>query len=291
MQVAVLGPLEVRTDELAPVLVPGARERLLLALLVARSPKAVGIDGPGGDALGRAASEDAPQSVRALVLGLRAALEPGLPVNVSGRYVLRRGPGYALALPRGDIDAERFVVLTERAQSRLAAGDAAEAERLATAALGLWRGTPYADWPDVASFEDERRRLDAVRAVAETTVVEARSRPAPHARARATRHLRRPVAGPGPEPGPAPGGPGRRPDAAPGAAPYAGSGAAPGASRPDIEPVRAPAPDSLAPEPMSSVQPRRLLLPALLLVGVLVATVLAVRSQRPDPRPSVTPRR
>ena len=38
---------------------------------------------------------------------------------------------------------------------------------------------------------------------------------------------------------------------------------------------------------MSPVQPRRLLLPALLLVVVLVATVLAVRSQRPDPRPTV----
>ena len=58
--------------------------------------------------------EDAPQSVRTVVLGLRAALEPGLPAKVSGRYVLRRGPGYALALPRGEIDAERFVALTDR---------------------------------------------------------------------------------------------------------------------------------------------------------------------------------
>src|SRR5688572_17286203 len=102
MHVAVLGPLEVRTDELAPVLVPGARERLLLALLVARSPKPVGIADLAEVLWDGQPPDDAAQGVRAVVLGLRAALEPGLPANVSGRYVLRRGPGYALALPRGE---------------------------------------------------------------------------------------------------------------------------------------------------------------------------------------------
>ena len=116
MQVAVLGPLEVRTDDLAPVLVPGARERLLLA-----APRRPGAEAPSASTdlaetlWDGQPPDDAALSVRAVVLGLRAALEPGLPINVSGRYVLRRGPGYALALPRGEIDAERFVALTERA--------------------------------------------------------------------------------------------------------------------------------------------------------------------------------
>ena len=44
MQVAVIGPLDVRTDDLAPVPVPGAEERLLLAVLAAGAPDAVSTD-------------------------------------------------------------------------------------------------------------------------------------------------------------------------------------------------------------------------------------------------------
>ena len=42
MRIAVLGPLEVLTEELAPVPVPGAKERLLLAALVASAPSPTG---------------------------------------------------------------------------------------------------------------------------------------------------------------------------------------------------------------------------------------------------------
>src|SRR5688500_6821890 len=44
MQVAVLGPLEVRTDDLLPVPVAGAAERLLLAVLTAGAPAPAGTD-------------------------------------------------------------------------------------------------------------------------------------------------------------------------------------------------------------------------------------------------------
>ncbi|TFV91551.1 hypothetical protein E4P40_05855 [Blastococcus sp. CT_GayMR20] len=44
MRIAVLGPLEVLTDELAPVVVPGAKERLLLAVLTRESPGVVSTD-------------------------------------------------------------------------------------------------------------------------------------------------------------------------------------------------------------------------------------------------------
>ena len=103
MRVAVLGPLEVTANDSRPVGVPGAKERLLLALLAAHAPDVVPLDrivealrdgdchGPDGDA------------VHAAVSGLRVALEPGLPDRASGQYVLRRGRGYALAVPRGDV--------------------------------------------------------------------------------------------------------------------------------------------------------------------------------------------
>ena len=44
MRIAVLGPLEVLTDELAPVVVPGAKERLLLAVLAREAPGVVSTD-------------------------------------------------------------------------------------------------------------------------------------------------------------------------------------------------------------------------------------------------------
>lgn len=260
MHVAVLGPLEVRTDGHAavpaPVAVAGERERLLLALLAARSPRPVGVEELADVLWGERPPDDAPGSVRDVVRGLRAALEPGLPGNLSGRYVLRRGPGFALELPRGEIDAGRFVALAERARDRLAAGDAREAVRLGVAAVGLWRGEPYADWPDVPSFDDERRRLQAARTLAEATLAEARSRPAvvPAAVLRVA---------PGAVPRPLP--PPVRPAA-------------------DLGPPRA---DAFVPVPASPARPRRLLLPALLVVGALVATALVVRSRQPEVRPPV----
>src|SRR4051812_20269086 len=137
MHVAVIGPLEVRAHARAPALVLGARERLLLALLVARSPQAVDVEELAEVLWDGTPPADAADPVRTVVLALRQALEPGLPTKVSGRYVLRRGPGYALGLPPGEIDAERFVVLTGRARDRLAEDDAAEAERWGAAALAL----------------------------------------------------------------------------------------------------------------------------------------------------------
>ena len=120
-----------------------------------------------------------------------------------------------------------------------------------------------------------------MRAAAETTVVEARARPAavltPAPAPRGSFVVPLPVRVRNPVPRPV----------APVAVPTPRPTPPPALPAPEIEPVRAPAPASLAPEPMASVQPRRLLLPALLLVGVLVATVLAVRSQGPDPRPTV----
>jgi hypothetical protein len=38
MRIAVIGPLDVRSDDGAPVAVPGAKERLLLAVLAAGAP-------------------------------------------------------------------------------------------------------------------------------------------------------------------------------------------------------------------------------------------------------------
>src|SRR3954451_19425804 len=102
MRIAVLGPLEVRANDAAPVDVPGARQRLLLGVLAAAAP------GPVAEhrlieSLASADSLPADiDTLRTEARRLRTSLEPGLPGRSSGQYVLHRGSGYALAVGRGD---------------------------------------------------------------------------------------------------------------------------------------------------------------------------------------------
>src|SRR5215218_10553752 len=105
MRIAVLGPLEVQADDLAPVPVPGAKERLLLAALVAGAPGVVSTDFLAETLWDGDPPVSARKSLQAHVVRLRSALEPARPKGSSGRYVVRRGQGYALALDRSSIDA------------------------------------------------------------------------------------------------------------------------------------------------------------------------------------------
>jgi hypothetical protein len=174
MRIAVLGPLEVVANDSAPVVVPGAPERLLLAVLATGAP---GVS-PADRLIEALWNGDPPpaaaEALHAHLRLLRGALEPGLPERSSGQYVLRRGAGYALAVARADIDALRFADLAGRGRARLAAGEPADAARLLTTALGLWRGDPYSDWPDAAFAGAERGRLAGIRADAEAALVDAR---------------------------------------------------------------------------------------------------------------------
>jgi WD40 repeat protein len=88
------------------------------------------------------------------------------PTGSAGRYVVRRGPGYALAVERDEIDAVQFTDLIARGRARLTAGSPVDARDEIAAALSLWRGMPYADWPEAAFAESERRKLAEIRVTA-----------------------------------------------------------------------------------------------------------------------------
>ena len=174
MRIAVLGPLEVSTDDSAPVTVPGPTERLLLAVLAAGAPGVVRVE----DLLAVLPADTEPghESLRTSLGRLRRALEPTLPERSSGQFVLRRGGGYVLTVGRSDVDVLRFGGLVTRGRAALAAGDSAEAVRLLTTALAMWRGEPYADWPTAGFAEAERGRLTDLRADALAALQEARAR-------------------------------------------------------------------------------------------------------------------
>jgi DNA-binding SARP family transcriptional activator/WD40 repeat protein len=174
MRIAVLGPLEVRTDDLAPVPVPGAKERLLLAALVAGAPGVVSTDSLTETLWDGDAPPSARKSLQAHVVRLRSALEPDRPRGSSGRHVVRRGVGYALAVDRDAVDWMRLTDAAGRGRAQLSSGDAEVAAATLAAALDLWRGEPYADWPDVPFAEAERRRLTEVRSTVHAGLLEAR---------------------------------------------------------------------------------------------------------------------
>lgn len=268
MRIAVLGPLEVLTDDSVPVPLPGPTERSLLAVLAAGAPGVVAVDDllpflPGGD-------EPAEEALRTSLGRLRRALEPGLPARSSGQFVLRRGAGYALTLGRSDVDALRFATLVARGRTALAAGDPAEAERLLTAALALWRGEPYAEWPGAAFAERERSRLTALRADAAAAREEARARvrelPAQPADRPAPQPAYRPPVAPPIEQTRVPP---RQAEAPPGEAP---GNAAP---VPDVPEVL-----GVGPRPLVARSRTRRAVLVGALVAALIGAVLVVRTQR-----------
>ena len=86
-------------------------------------------------------------TLRTYVSRLRAQLGPAL---------VARGGGYALAIPAGALDADRFEALVDAAQR----ADPADAADLLAAALDLWHGPAYGDRADVERVRAEARRLE-----------------------------------------------------------------------------------------------------------------------------------
>jgi DNA-binding SARP family transcriptional activator len=173
MWCGVLGPLEVRADGGGLITVPGAKERQLLAALAAACPSVVSVDRLLDLLWEGSPPPTARKSLQAHVVRLRTALEPDRPRGSPGRFVVRRQSGYALALARDELDSLAFQDLVARGRALLSAGDAAGSRAALAEALRLWRGEPFADWPDSALAETERRRLDGIHDLATLAFYEA----------------------------------------------------------------------------------------------------------------------
>lgn len=162
LTVDVLGRVVATVDGTA-IELPRARERAVLTALALVHPAAVPAnwfieilwgEGGGGSV----------QTVRSYVSRLR---------HVLGTQHLLSGPdGYRLNVPAAALDVNRAQGLLADAVAAGQAGDQETAQTAAQAALGLWRGTPYAELSTV-SADIARTRLATLRSEGVATLAEA----------------------------------------------------------------------------------------------------------------------
>ncbi len=153
MELRVLGPLEVRAGDGAPVDLAGPKLRALLVALLLEAGRPVSADRLAAALWGEDAPARAVKNLQVHVSRLRRALrDPSVLVTTPG--------GYHLHLRPGELDVERFEALAERGRRALADGHAQDAARLLREALVLWRGPPLADVEDTAAVRGEIERLE-----------------------------------------------------------------------------------------------------------------------------------
>src|SRR5437870_13113910 len=109
MEFRVLGSLEVVRAE-GPLELPGAKERAVLAYLLARLGRSVS----GGEIIdavwGERPPASAERSLHVRISRLRQLLEPGREA-ASASVIERDGVGYRLVVAHDNVDAERFARL------------------------------------------------------------------------------------------------------------------------------------------------------------------------------------
>ncbi|MGV9877530.1 AfsR/SARP family transcriptional regulator, partial [Streptomyces cellulosae] len=116
MRIDVLGAVQASRDDGTPVPLGGPRHRELLGRLVAAEGRLVTTATLIDDLWPEHPPPRALGSVRTFVAALRRALEPDRPPRTPPRVLLTEGPGYALRLPREDVDAHRFQDALARAR-------------------------------------------------------------------------------------------------------------------------------------------------------------------------------
>jgi WD40 repeat protein/DNA-binding SARP family transcriptional activator/class 3 adenylate cyclase len=157
----VLGSLDVLDGD-RPVAVGGAKERRVLALLLARVNSPVSVDALVDAVWGDRPPRTAERTVHAYVARLRRTLEPRRPRGEPSTLVATVGRGYELRLDAAQLDAARFEQLARRGADQLERGDDAASSTL-RAALGLWRGEAFGEFRDVEGCVAAARRLEELR--------------------------------------------------------------------------------------------------------------------------------
>jgi DNA-binding SARP family transcriptional activator len=139
------------------------KQRAVFALLLCRVDRPVAVD----TLIEELWSGDPPAAVMASLLtyvsNLRRVLEPHRPPRAPAVVLRTRAPGYLLDSHRAEVDVRRFGGHATAGHETLARDDPEQAVREFDAALGLWRGPPYADVRDATWAAPEIARLEELR--------------------------------------------------------------------------------------------------------------------------------
>src|SRR5919204_3457520 len=161
MHFRILGPLEV-SEAGRPVLLPGAKARAVLAILLLRANEVVSSDRLIDELWGGAPPETAVNTLQVYVSQLRKALAAGNREG-AGKILVTRSPGYMMRLEPGQLDLEEFERLVADGRAAADGGDPGTASALLQQALSLWRGPPLADLAFEPSTQVEIGRLEELR--------------------------------------------------------------------------------------------------------------------------------
>ena len=174
MRFLVLGPLEVTDDGGQPVRIAGAKERTILAHLIADADRVVPTDDLIDELWGENPPRTADRTLRSYVSRLRRLLEPHRSTAVATEILRSRGDGYELIADGHEIDAVRFEQLAREGHRLLEVGNPVEADLALHEALDLFRGAAYQEYRYTGFGGSEGERLEELRRAAIEDRIDAR---------------------------------------------------------------------------------------------------------------------
>jgi DNA-binding SARP family transcriptional activator/predicted negative regulator of RcsB-dependent stress response len=141
-----------------PVVVPGARQRALLACLLLSANVPVSCDALAEAVWDGSPPPGAPATLRSHVRRLRQALGPG-----AGARITACDPGYLISVGEPELDVLGFEAACAEAGAARRAARWPEASAAAARAVELWRGAPLLDVPSQVLRDRFVPRLEQLR--------------------------------------------------------------------------------------------------------------------------------
>ena len=159
MRISLLGELEVFDNDDRPVIVTGAKQRALLAMLALHPGQMV----PADQLVEGLWGENPPPAVRNGLQGLVSKLRRLLG---SAGVIVMRGGGYALDVPLAAVDTHHFEQLVAQGRTAATSGDLARAVTLLSEADAMWRGEALTEFAYEEFASGAATRLSELRLAA-----------------------------------------------------------------------------------------------------------------------------